>query len=42
MYKGAVVFRGTPDELTRRGVGHGVGDSPLERGYTSVLAGARA
>ena len=42
MDKGAVVFRGTPDELTRRGVGHGVGDSPLERGYTSVLAGARA
>ena len=42
MDKGAIVFRGTPDELTRRGVGHGVGDSPLERGYTSVLAGARA
>jgi ABC-2 type transport system ATP-binding protein len=38
---GNIVFRGTPDELTRRGEGHEVGDSPLERGYTSVLAGAR-
>ena len=42
MDKGTLVFRGTPGELTTRGEGHGVGDSPLERGYTSVLAGARS
>jgi len=28
---------GTPDELTARGVGHGVGDAPLERGYSAAL-----
>ena len=39
---GDILFRGTPDELRVRGEGHEVGDSPLERGYTSVLAGARA
>lgn len=38
--QGRLVFRGTPDELTRFGEG-GTGDSPLERGYTRVLAGAR-
>jgi ABC-type multidrug transport system ATPase subunit len=38
---GRVVFHGTPDELTLLGEG-GAGDSPLERGYTRVLAGARA
>jgi ABC-2 type transport system ATP-binding protein len=38
---GRVVFHGTPDELTLLGDG-GAGDSPLERGYTRVLAGARA
>ncbi len=38
---GRVVFNGTPDELTLLGEG-GAGDSPLERGYTRVLAGARA
>jgi ABC-type multidrug transport system ATPase subunit len=38
---GRVVFHGTPDELTLIGEG-GAGDSPLERGYTRVLAGARA
>jgi ABC-type multidrug transport system ATPase subunit len=37
---GRVVFNGTPDELTLLGEG-GAGDSPLERGYTRVLAGAR-
>lgn len=42
MDRGRVVFRGTPEELTVRGQGYEVGDSPLERGYTSVLAGARA
>jgi ABC-type multidrug transport system ATPase subunit len=38
--QGRVVFHGTPDELTLLGDG-GIGDSPLERGYTRVLAGAR-
>ncbi len=42
MDRGAIVFRGTPGDLEERGEGVGVGDSPLERGYTSVLAGARA
>ena len=42
MDAGRIVFRGTPGELVERGEGAGVGDSPLERGYTSVLAGARA
>ncbi len=39
---GRIVFRGTPDELTVRGErGAGVGDAPLERGYSAVLAEAR-
>ena len=42
MSDGRIVFRGTPAELTARGVGHGVGDAPLERGYTAVLAAARS
>jgi ABC-type multidrug transport system ATPase subunit len=37
---GRIVFRGTPEQLTLRGEG-GVGDSPLERGYSAVLAEAR-
>ena len=41
MDAGAIVFRGTPEELTRRGEGQTVGDSPLERGYVSVLSGTR-
>jgi len=42
MDQGRVVFRGTPDELTVRGErGLGVGDAPLERGYSAVLAEAR-
>ena len=41
MDAGEILFRGTPGELTARGEGHGVGDSPLERGYTSVLSGTR-
>ena len=40
MHGGRLVFRGTPDELTARGVGYAVGDAPLERGYSAVLAGA--
>jgi len=42
MSAGDIVFRGTPEDLTRRGEGHSVGDSPLERGYVSVLSGTRA
>jgi ABC-2 type transport system ATP-binding protein len=42
MSSGKIVFRGTPDELTARGAGHGVGDAPLERGYSAVLAEARS
>ena len=42
MDRGIIVFRGTPDELTARGVGHGLGDAPLERGYSAVLAEGRA
>jgi ABC-type multidrug transport system ATPase subunit len=42
MSDGKIVFRGSPADLTARGEGHSVGDSPLERGYTAVLATARA
>ena len=42
MDAGLIVFRGTPDELTVRGQDHGVGDAPLERGYSAVLAAARS
>jgi ABC-2 type transport system ATP-binding protein len=42
MSDGKIVFRGTPAELTARGEGHGVGDAPLERGYSAVLQAARA
>ena len=42
MSAGKIVFRGTPDELTARGAGHGVGDAPLERGYSAVLSAARS
>jgi ABC-type multidrug transport system ATPase subunit len=42
MSDGKLVFHGTPDELTSRGEGHGVGDAPLERGYSAVLSQARA
>jgi ABC-2 type transport system ATP-binding protein len=42
MDHGRIVFRGTPPELTARGEGRGTGDAPLERGYTTVLAEARA
>jgi ABC-type multidrug transport system ATPase subunit len=43
MDAGKVVFHGTPDELTGRGEGSGaVGDAPLERGYSVVLAAARS
>ncbi len=42
MSGGRIVFRGTPDELSARGETGGAGDSPLERGYISILSGARA
>ncbi len=42
MNQGKIVFRGTPDQLTARGEGHGVGDAPLERGYSAVLTEARS
>ena len=42
MSAGKIVFRGTPEELTSRGEGHSVGDAPLERGYSAVLAAARS
>ncbi|MGH3204429.1 MAG: ABC transporter ATP-binding protein [Streptosporangiaceae bacterium] len=42
MDRGKIVFLGTPDELRARGEGHRAGDSPLERGYSAVLAGARS
>jgi ABC-2 type transport system ATP-binding protein len=43
MDAGKIVFRGTPAELTARGEGTGAaGDAPLERGYSAVLAAARA
>ena len=40
--RGKIVFLGSPDELAARGADHGVGDAPLERGYTAVLAAARS
>jgi ABC-type multidrug transport system ATPase subunit len=39
--RGRIVFHGTPEQLTLLGEG-GAGDSPLERGYSRVLAEARA
>ena len=41
MAEGRVVFRGRPDELIVQGEGSGIGDSPLERGYSAVLAASR-
>jgi len=43
MSNGKIVFRGTPAELTARGeAGQRVGDAPLERGYSAILAAARS
>jgi ABC-2 type transport system ATP-binding protein len=42
MSAGKIVFRGTPEELTAQGEGYGVGDTPLERGYSAVLSAARS
>lgn len=40
--EGRVVFTGTPDALVAQGADQAVGDTPVERGYTSVLRAARA
>ncbi|NNG88210.1 ABC transporter ATP-binding protein [Streptomyces sp. NHF165] len=37
---GRLVFQGTPDELAAAGGPEHVGDSPLERGYSALLAGS--
>ena len=42
MDQGKIIFHGTPGDLAVRGQGHGIGDAPLERGYTAVLTGARS
>jgi len=42
MSAGKIVFRGTPDELITCGEERGVGDAPLERGYSAVLSAARS
>ncbi len=42
MDEGKIVFHGTPDELAARGDSCGIGDAPLERGYSAVLAAARS
>ena len=42
MGEGRVLFRGTPAGLIALGSEDGVGDSPLERGYTAALGRARA
>jgi ABC-type multidrug transport system ATPase subunit len=41
MDRGKIIFDGTPGDLTARGEGYGTGDTPLERGYSAVLAAAR-
>jgi ABC-2 type transport system ATP-binding protein len=43
MDAGKIVFHGTPTELTARAEGtDAMGDAPLERGYSAVLAAARS
>ena len=47
MDQGKIVFHGTPADLVARGKasaakGQDIGDSPLERGYSAVLAGGRS
>ncbi|MFW6204032.1 MAG: ABC transporter ATP-binding protein [Actinomycetota bacterium] len=39
--EGRAVFRGTPDDLIAAGEGTPDGDTPIERGYTTVLRAAR-
>jgi ABC-2 type transport system ATP-binding protein len=47
MDQGKIVFRGTPADLVARGEDpagedRALGDSPLERGYSAVLARGRS
>jgi ABC-2 type transport system ATP-binding protein len=42
MDQGKIVFHGTPGDLSVYGEGHGIGDAPLERGYSAILAAARS
>ena len=42
MDQGKIVFHGTPRDLAALGEGHGIGDAPLERGYSAVLSAARS
>jgi ABC-type multidrug transport system ATPase subunit len=47
MDQGKIVFHGTPADLVARGENaaaedRAIGDSPLERGYSAVLAGGRS
>jgi ABC-2 type transport system ATP-binding protein len=42
MDRGRIVFRGTPDGLAASGGGQHAGDTPIERGYSAVLAKARS
>jgi ABC-2 type transport system ATP-binding protein len=42
MDRGKIVFHGSPSDLTALGEGHGIGDAPLERGYTAVLRESRS
>ena len=42
MDRGKIVFHGTPEALAARGNGNDAGDTPIERGYSAVLAEARS
>jgi ABC-type multidrug transport system ATPase subunit len=42
MDRGRIVFQGTPDALAARAGGQDPGDTPMERGYSAVLAQARS
>lgn len=41
MYGGRIVFRGTPDKLAQTGSSDALGDTLIERGYTTLLEKAR-
>jgi ABC-type multidrug transport system ATPase subunit len=42
MDAGKIIFHGTPGDLAARGQEAGIGDAPLERGYSAVLSAARS
>jgi ABC-2 type transport system ATP-binding protein len=42
MDNGRIVFSGSPADLAACGQDHGIGDAPLERGYSAVLQAARS